>query len=167
VPRRPPLRRRLLAVGLALTALAACTTSGGTPKPRGTGPVDVAVPTATATPVISACRALLAALPDELDTGVRRRPVTGDATRTAAWGDPAITLTCGVPLPDQSLQPIEIDGLKLVTKKARGVVTWTTFDRAVNVSIAVPTSYEEQIYDVQPLVPALKKLPAPKAAPGP
>ena len=117
------------------------------------------MPSATATPVVSACTALLASLPDQLDKGVRRRPVTGDPTRTAAWGDPPVTLRCGVPLPDQSLEPIEIDGLKLVTTKAAGMVTWTTFDRAVNVSIDVPTAYEEQVYDVQPLVPMLKKLP--------
>jgi hypothetical protein len=117
--------------------------------------------------VLSACRQLLASLPAELDDGVRRRPVTEDAERTAAWGDPAITLRCGVMLPDQTLEPIEIDGLKLVTTKAAGVVTWTTFDRAVNVAIAVPTAYEEQVYDVQPLVPALKELPAPQPAPGP
>jgi hypothetical protein len=55
-------------------------------------------PTSTAAPVVSACAALIASLPDELDTGVRRRPVTGDDTRTAAWGDPPITLRCGVPL---------------------------------------------------------------------
>jgi hypothetical protein len=117
--------------------------------------------------VLSSCRELLAALPDQLDTGVRRRSVTGDATRTAAWGDPPVTLRCGVALPDQSLEPIRIDGLNLVTTKSRGVVTWTTFDRAVNVAIDVPTAYEEQVYDVQPLVPLLKKLPAPQPAPGP
>jgi hypothetical protein len=117
--------------------------------------------------VVSACTTLLAAIPAELDTGVRRRPVTGDANRTAAWGDPAITLRCGVALPDQTLEPIVIDGLKLVTTKAPGVITWTTFDRAVNVAIAVPTSYQEQVYDVQPLVPMLKNLPPPQPAPGP
>jgi hypothetical protein len=53
-----------------------------------------------------------------------------------------------------------------VTTTSRGLVTWTTFDRAVNVAIAIPTSYEEQVYDVQPLVPMLKKLPAPQPAPG-
>ena len=115
---------------------------------------------------MAACATLLASVPAELDTGVRRRPVTGDATRTAAWGDPAITLRCGVALPDQTLEPIDIDGLKLVTTKAAGVITWTTFDRAVNVAIAVPPAYEEQVYVVQPLVPMLKKLPAPQPAPG-
>jgi hypothetical protein len=127
----------------------------------------VPAPSATAPLVLTACQALLAALPAELDKGVRRRPVTGDTTRTAAWGDPPVTLRCGVPLPDQSLEPIAIDGLKLVTTKLPGVVTWTTFDRAVNVAIDVPTAYEEQVYVVQPLVPLLAKLPPPVAAPGP
>ena len=122
--------------------------------------MDVPVPATSTSLAASACARLVAALPDELDVGVRRRPVTGDATRTAAWGDPAITLRCGVPLPDQSLEPIQIDGLDLVTVKSAGLVTWTTLDRAVGVAIAVPTSYEEQVYDVQPLVPALKLLPS-------
>ena len=109
--------------------------------------------------MVSACTSLLASVPDELDTGVRRRPVTGDAHRTAAWGDPAITLRCGVAPPDQTLEPIVIDGFKLVTATSGGVVTWTTFDRAVNVAIDVPTSYQDQLYDVQALVPMLRKLP--------
>jgi hypothetical protein len=44
-------------------------------------------------------------------------------------------------------------------------VLWTTADRAVNVALDIPTSYE-QAYLVQALVPALKRLPAPAAAPG-
>jgi hypothetical protein len=123
------------------------------------------VPTISAAAVVSACSALLAALPDELDKAVRRRPVTGDPTRAAAWGDPAVTLRCGVPLPDQQQTPLMIDGLPFVTQRATGRVLWTTFDRAVNVTVDIPTSYE-QAYLVQSLVPALKRLPAPAAAPG-
>jgi hypothetical protein len=126
----------------------------------------VPVPSASAALVVSSCRTLLAAVPDELDTGVRRRPVTGDPARTAAWGDPPVTLRCGVPLPDQAETPIVIDGLPFVTTKAAGVVTWTTSDRAVNVSVDVPSAYEEQVYDVQPLIPMLKQLPKPDDAPG-
>jgi hypothetical protein len=96
---------------------------------------------------------------------VRRRPVTGDANRTAAWGDPAVTLQCGVPLPDQTATPLVLDGLPFVTKKTAGRVLWTTSDRAVNVTLDIPTSYE-QAYLVQTLVPALKQLPAPVGAPG-
>jgi hypothetical protein len=127
----------------------------------------VPAPSASAAPVLSACRALLAALPDQLDKGVRRRPVSGDATRTAAWGDPPITLRCGVPLPDQNLEPIVIDGLSFVTTKSGVITTWTTSNRAVNVSVDVPSPYQEQVYVVTPLVaPLLKALPTPAAAPG-
>ena len=121
-------------------------------------------PPGTSSSDASTCARLIAALPEELDDGVRRRHVSGDATRTAAWGDPPITLRCGVAAPDSSLQPIEIDGLKLVTVKSAGAVTWTTVDRRVTVTIVVPTAYEEQIYVVQPLVPALKALPSSASA---
>ncbi|MCA1710662.1 MAG: DUF3515 domain-containing protein [Actinobacteria bacterium] len=151
---------------LAVALATACTSSGSAPAPKATGPVDVALPSASAKPVIDACRTLLAAIPDELDKGVTRRPVTGDATRTAAWGDPAVTLQCGVPLPDQTATPLVLDGLPFVTKKTAGRVLWTTSDRAVNVSLDIPTAYEEQGYLVLTLVPVLKQLPAPAAAPG-
>jgi len=127
----------------------------------------VPAPTASAALVLSTCRALLASVPDELDKGVRRRPVTGDATRTAAWGDPAVTLRCGVARATTGIGPITIDGLSFLTRTADGVTTWTTSDRAVNVAIDVPRSYAEQAYDVQPLIPAiLMALPAAAPAPG-
>jgi hypothetical protein len=124
------------------------------------------VPSASATLVVSACRALLAAVPGVLDKGVRRRPVTGDPARTAAWGDPPITLECGVPLPDQTITPLRIDGFPLVTVEKGGIVTYTTSERAVNARITIPRSYDDQTYLVLPLLPALKRLPAPTAAPG-
>jgi hypothetical protein len=170
VPRRPPLRRVLLVAGLAATVvtLTACTAGPSRPKPAASGPVAVPVPTASAALVVSSCRALISSLPDELDSGVRRRPVTGDATRTAAWGDPAITLRCGVAHATTGVGPITIDGLSFLTNASAGITTWTTTDRAVNVSIDVPKSYAEQVYDVNPLVGALlRALPAASAAPGP
>ena len=123
------------------------------------------VPSSSAQPVVAACTALTERLPAELDKDVRRRAVTGDPGRTAAWGDPAVTLRCGVPLPDQTATPLVIDGLAFVTDKQAGHVLWTTADRSVNVTLDIPTSYE-QAYLVQALVPALKQLPAPEAAPG-
>jgi hypothetical protein len=70
-----------------------------------------------------------------------------------------------VPLPDQTVEPLVVDGLAFVTDRTGGSVRWTTRDRAVNVTLDLPTSYE-QAYLVQALVPALKKLPTPGAAPG-
>jgi hypothetical protein len=126
------------------------------------------VPTATAALVVSSCRALLSSVPDELDKGVRRRAVTGDPTRTAAWGEPPITLRCGVARATSGIGPVTIDGLSFLTQASNGVTTWTTTDRAVNVSIDVPKTYQEQVYQVNPLVaPLLKALPAAAPAPGP
>jgi hypothetical protein len=45
----------------------------------------------------AACRQLLTTLPAKVDDQ-SRRTVTG-STYAAAWGDPAIVLRCGVPLP--------------------------------------------------------------------
>ena len=127
----------------------------------------VPVPTASAAEIVSACRSLLAAVPDHLDDGVRRRPVTGDPTRTAAWGDPAITLRCGVARATTGIGPITIDTLSFLTTTVESTTVWTTTDRAVNVSIDVPKSYREQVYDVTPLVsPIAKALPAAGSAPG-
>jgi hypothetical protein len=72
-----------------------------------------------------------------------------------------------VPLPDQTQTPLVIDGLSLVTDERGPAVTYTTADRAVNAAVLVPKSYENQAYLVQALIPALKKLPDPAAAPGP
>lgn len=47
----------------------------------------------------AACGDLMASLPDTL-AGEERREVAGGDGRVAAWGEPAIVLTCDVPQPD-------------------------------------------------------------------
>jgi hypothetical protein len=71
-----------------------------------------------------------------------------------------------VPLPDQTQTPLIIDSLPLVTDETADAVTYTTSDRAVNVSVRIPKEYDSQAYLVQTLIPLLKKLPRPGAAPG-
>jgi hypothetical protein len=58
------------------------------------------------------CRELVADLPDTL-AGERSVDVTGDTAYGAAWGDPAIVLTCGVAALDLSDLPgcTEVDGI--------------------------------------------------------
>jgi hypothetical protein len=60
-----------------------------------------------------ACRALVAALPDTLAGEPRRDDVTGDTEFGAAWGDPAIVLTCGVGRTDLTDVPscAEVNGV--------------------------------------------------------
>ncbi len=97
---RAPLSRTLSGRAAAAAALLllvpACTADvpasrEAQPQPTPPGPVDVPVPTTAAPLVVSSCSALLRAVPEELGDGLKRREVTGDPLRTAAWGDPAVT----------------------------------------------------------------------------
>ncbi|MCW2606610.1 MAG: hypothetical protein JWO60_1303 [Frankiales bacterium] len=156
---------------LALLLLAACTSSGDVaPSPRPTAAVPVPVPTATAPLVVSSCAALLRAVPQELGDGLRRREVTGDPLRTAAWGDPAVTLECGVPRPERPEPPVEIgpndDGplVAFTTRDVGAGTRFTTSDRAVTVAVTVPDVYDSQV--LVTLAGALRALPTPSPAPG-
>ena len=62
------------------------------------GPVAIDSPQLADGP-LRVCRAFLADLPDTLNDEARR-PVSPEGALGAAWGDPAITLTCGVSVPD-------------------------------------------------------------------
>jgi hypothetical protein len=61
------------------------------------GPVTIDAPDLSAADA-AACRDFVAQLPDEM-AGQDRREVTGDTEYGAAWGDPAIVVTCGVGVP--------------------------------------------------------------------
>ena len=154
MPGRPPLRLALLAV----TLLAGCTTS--TPEPA-TGPVDVTAEAVDAT-TAAACRRLVAALPDEVDPGVTRRPVSGDPGLTAAWGDPAVTLVCGVPEPDRPEEPVIVNGVTWSVRDIGAGFRWTTRDRPVRVAVDIPDAYENGAEIVNPLSgPVASALPTP------
>ena len=143
MPGGPPLRLALLALGL----LAGSGAEGVQPA---TGPVDVPAPAVDAV-TASACRALVAALPEEVDPGVTRRPVSGDAGRTAAWGDPPVTLTCGVPAPDRPEEPVVVNGVAWSVRDIGAGFRWTTRDREVLVAVDVPDAYENGAEIVNPL----------------
>lgn len=79
-------RATILAVGLALApALSGCST-----------PVDVPPAEAASDPM---CARILRATPDQIEGHERR---TATAQSATAWGDPAITVRCGVPVPGPS-----------------------------------------------------------------
>ena len=145
MPGRPPLRT---ALGAAVALLAAACTS--TPEPP--GPVEVAAPPAAAAPALEACRALLGQVPDSLGEGLARRASTADAERVAAWGDPAVVLTCAAPpagLPGVDGEPFEFgppEGgtLAWLVDDVGAANLWTTRDRAVPVSVVVPDAYDAQ-----------------------
>jgi hypothetical protein len=90
------------------------------------------------------CRALLSQLPDDL-AGLPQRPVTAGPEQNAAYGEPPITVECGVP-------PVEFDPTDTVFPQdgvswharelADGGSVWTTLDREVPVRVSVPAGYD-------------------------
>ena len=132
MPRRPP-------VGLLLALLAgACHYTGPLPAVR---VQPVATLTAQQTAV---CRSVTGALPKELAADVVRRRTDPDDGSTAAWGDPAIVLRCGVG-PGSALDDLyEFDGVQWAMHDTGATRTWTTLGRAVNVQVVVPDHYDGQ-----------------------
>jgi hypothetical protein len=162
VPGRPPLRVALLALVLA----AGCT-SEPAPAPKADGPVDVAVPIVPDPRERAACATLIAALPDEVDPGVERRQVRDDAL-TAAWGDPPVTLMCGVAAPDRPEEPVIVNGVSWTVRDIGPGFQWTTSGRLVSVAVQIPDAYENGVEIVNPLSgPVAQALPAVSPSPAP
>lgn len=137
------MTRTALPAVLLLACLAAC----------GRG---VAVP-APPSPGLPECSALQ--LPDTV-LGAGRRP-TGDPA-TAAWGEPPITLRCGVARP-QALTPtaslVDVDGVTWLPVAGEGgtafvAVDWPSKDDPVYVEVIVPDDYAPEAAALVDLAPA-------------
>ncbi len=125
-------------------------------------------PTTSVAPTAQeACDRLLDALPEEIDPGVARRPTTGDPL-SAAWGDPAVVLTCAVPVPDRPEEPAQVNGVLWSVRDIGAGFRWTTTALGVNVAVEIPDAYDNGAELVNPLAqPILDTLPAqPSPAPG-
>jgi hypothetical protein len=88
------------------------------------------------------CARLAAALPAELD-GRSRVPTRPSSGLTAAWGDPAVVLRCGVDRPGgltATSEVLEVDGVEWFLVEGRGGLTFTTVGRATGVQVRVPGS---------------------------
>ncbi|MEQ7124783.1 DUF3515 domain-containing protein [Actinopolymorpha sp. B11F2] len=109
----------------------------------GQGPVTVEPPQPRGA-VKAACRALVEDLPTSVGGG-ESRPVDPPEALAAAWGDPPITLRCGVARPE-ALTPtsecFEINGVGWYAEKATRGTIFTTVGRATYVEVAVPEAYD-------------------------
>ena len=129
------------------------------------GPVSVESPAATGADA-RACSALVKALPDRVADQDRRevRSQKGSA-RTAAWGDPAIELRCGVPRPrgfDKFSGCQEANGVDwyIPESQQKGqpvAITMTTVGRAQNVEVSLPADYFPPVEAMVDLAPAVKR----------
>ncbi len=96
------------------------------------------------------CGRLTAALPDTVGDGLGRRPVVGDPARSAAWGDPAVTLACGTAPADPSAEQVQLGPPEggLVTFALDDIgpaMAYTTVGLPVPVTVTVPDAYDSTL----------------------
>jgi hypothetical protein len=105
---------------------------------QATAPVTMSAPALTEE-VATICRAVVAKLPDTI-RDLHRRPVTAGPEQNAAYGDPPVTLACGVLAP--SLPPTTevypLGGVCWSAVAGSNGTVWTTADRTVAQSVTVP-----------------------------
>jgi hypothetical protein len=128
--------RKLLVAALGLLLVAGCSP----------GPAPVPVPS-PAPEVTAACTGLMKELPAKvLDR--KRRKTSPESALTAAYGDPAIELTCGVAPPaglaEALSQCFEVNGVGWFAKQDENGYIFTTIGRSVYVEVAVPNKYSPE-----------------------
>lgn len=110
-----------------------------------TGPVAVAAAPAPGAAGTN-CKNLMTALPADL-AGSPKREVIGSPPGVAAWGDPAITLRCGLPTPQEltcSAQLTQVSnangqpGVLWLQLSEGGQTTYLAADRAVRIAVTMP-----------------------------
>lgn len=92
------------------------------------------------------CVQLVAALPDRVLDAARRTAEPG--VLTAAWGDPPITLRCGVAAPPglvSTSECLEVNGVGWFSEDADGGRLYTTIGRQVFVEVGVPSDYAPEV----------------------
>jgi hypothetical protein len=112
----------------------------------------------------AACRHLTRGLPGSVDDQTRRT-VTPSGAHGAAWGDPAIVLTCGVPRPHGLTRAATCQvtngvgwyiPLHQMTGQPRDI-TMTTVGRAEYVEVQIPADYWPPAPTMADLAPAIKR----------
>ncbi len=129
----------------------------------GGGAVEVEAPHLAADSART-CSALVKALPSMVDEAEQRTVEPADAP-AAAWGDPAIVLRCGVPMPgsfDEFATCQETNGVGwfIPEEQMTGspeTITMTTIGRAVNVEVTLPPEHWPPAAAMVDLAPAIKK----------
>lgn len=124
-------------------------------RPQSTAPVEMAAPALAERPA-TVCRALLSRLPVSIrDLG--QRPVTAGPEQNAAYGDPALTVSCGVPKP--TVAPTAdlwmVNKVCWHTEHGDAGLVMTTVDREVPVRLVVPQGQEQTVQWAAPVSESL------------
>jgi hypothetical protein len=89
----------------------------------------------------------MAGLPDEL-AGQSSRHTDPESDLTAAWGDPAITVRCGVPPPTalgMTSQLITANDVDWFPEELTEGYLFTTYGRVTSVEVSVPDDYSPEM----------------------
>jgi Protein of unknown function (DUF3515) len=130
------LKIRAMSAAVSLLGLSAC----------GTGAVDVSPPAPEGT-AASACDALLENLPEAVQDG-KRRTTSPESDLTAAWGDPAVVMRCGVARPaayEPTAELVEVNGVQWFPEELERGYRFTTFGRSAFVEVTVPDDYRPEV----------------------
>ena len=145
--RRPwSARIRGVVAGTAVALVAGC---GGPPEIA-----EPDLPAAQAT----ACRDLVADLPDTL-LDQQAVEVAGAGAYGAAWGDPALVLSCGVGALDLTHAPpcLVVDGVGWVTEESDDETAFTTEGYRPRVRVVVPDDYAPEASALTELASLVKR----------
>jgi hypothetical protein len=151
----------LLVAGASLWTFGAFDGAAPEPSPSAVSPapttaVSMAAPS-LAPDAAEVCRAVVAELPDTL-LGATRRPVTAGPEQNAAYGEPPVTLACGMPAITE-LDPTDmVNRLGAVCwfgKVSDSGTVWTTLDRTVAITVTVPGAKDGSAQSVIPFSPAI------------
>jgi len=104
--------------------------------------VTVPPPPALTAAAQRSCQELISALPTDLGD-LAARPVDSPSPYVAAWGEPPVTLRCGVARPPSFIATADVQQINGVTwfaERRGGTTAWTAVDRTVYVEVLAPAA---------------------------
>ncbi|MGI8768135.1 MAG: DUF3515 domain-containing protein [Propionibacteriaceae bacterium] len=140
------MRRRTAAALVVVAVLTGCSR----------GPVQLPAPQPDAA-ARTTCESVMTALPAAVLDQPRRDT---RSSLTAAWGDPPITLSCGVAAPtgqNAASQCFEVNGVGWYAEQGSGGYLFDTIGRAVTVEVGVPDRYAPQANALVDLAEAISR----------
>jgi len=168
-PRAVLVAAIVVAAGAVVALLAVMATKQAEPAPQPVAIAGAPAPQADS----DACRALAAALPDELGDYHRVQPVDPVPVGAAAWqaepGTDPVILRCGLDRPDEFVasSPLQVvDDVQWFRIGGEGRTTWVTVDRPVYVALTLPDASGPT--PIQLITATIaKSMPATQVDPGP
>ena len=104
--------------------------------------IKLAPPPALSAGQQQACQELISALPTNLGD-LPARPVESSSPYVAAWGEPAVTLRCGIARPPSFVATADvqqINGVSWFAERRGSTTAWVVVDRPVYVEVLAPAA---------------------------